>query len=172
MKNDTVAEVKEPANKEAAKPETAPKAELVNVVTDEYGVIAKDTRITGDIKTEGHITIEGIVRGNIEAKGNVVVAGSVFGNISCDNLILQQGDLADSEITARGHVVIESEVSVKGKVKCRDITIYGKLEGNVEAKEKARIGEEGIFDGAIRAASLGVQPGARISGTVKVSGHN
>ena len=172
MKNDTVSEIKEPANKEEAKPEAAPKTELVNAVMDEYGVIAKDTRITGDIKTEGHITIEGIVRGNIEAKGNVVVAGSVFGNISCDNLILQQGDLVDSEITARGHVIIESEVSVKGKVKCRDITIYGKFEGNAEAKEKAQIGEEGIFDGDIRAASLGVQPGARISGTVNVAGHN
>ncbi len=173
MKNDTVAEIKEPANKEAAKPEEAFKTELVNAVMDEYGVIAKDTRVTGDIKTEGHITIEGIVRGNIEAKGNVVVAGSVFGNITCDNLILQQGGegLADSEITANGHVVIESDVSVKGSVKCRDITIYGKLEGSVEAKEKAYIGEEGIFDGTISAASLGVQPGARISGTVKVSGY-
>ncbi len=172
MKNDTVSEIKEPANKEAAKPEAAPKTELVNAVRDEYGVIAKDTRITGDIKTEGHLTIEGIVRGNIEAKGNVVVAGSVFGNIACDNLILQQGDLTDSEITANGHVVIESEVSVKGRVKCRDITIYGRLEGSVEAKEKAQIGEEGIFDGDIRAASLGVQPGARISGTVNVTGNN
>ncbi len=177
MKNDTVTEVKEPANKEAAKPEAAkpeaaPKTELVNAARDEYGIIAKDTRITGDIKTEGHLTIEGIVKGNIDAKGNVVVSGSVFGNIACDNLILQQGDLADSEITANGHVVIESEVSVKGRVKCRDITIYGKLEGSIEAKEKAQIGEEGIFDGDIKAASLGVQPGARISGTVKVSGHN
>ena len=170
MKENNTTEIKEPEEKETAAPEE--KAELVNAVKDEYGIISKDTKITGNIKTEGHITIEGTVKGNIEAKGNVVVSGSVFGNISCDNLILQNGDLADSEITAKGHVIIENGVSVKGQVKCKDITIYGKLDGTAEAKEKAEIREDGIFSGKLKAGRLGVHPGAKITGTVNISGQN
>ena len=52
-------------------------AEIVQGIKDEFGVIAKETKVTGNIKTDGHIVIEGSVRGNITAKGNVVVLGSV-----------------------------------------------------------------------------------------------
>ncbi len=81
--------------------------------------------IKGDVFSDRNVMVNGLVLGNIKAKGNVVVFGSVFGNISCDNLMLKRGDLSNSEI------------KVKGKVQCRDITILGKLEGNAEAREKA-----------------------------------
>ena len=41
-----------------------------------------------------------------------------------------------------------------------------------EAKEKAEIGEDGIFSGKLKAGSLGVHPGAKITGTVNISGQN
>lgn len=43
MKENNTTEIKEPEEKETAAPEE--KAELVNAVKDEYGIISKDTKI-------------------------------------------------------------------------------------------------------------------------------
>lgn len=141
----------------------------INLTGD--AVFEAESVIVGNLNTD-NLELSGKIKGNIKANGNVVVSDSVFGNISCDNLILQNEDLSDSEITAKGHVIIENGVSVKGQVKCRDITIYGKLGGNAEAKEKAEIGEEGVFAGELKAGSFGVHPGAKITGAANVSGQN
>ena len=144
-------------------------AEIVQGIKDEFGVIAKETRVTGNIKTDGHIVIEGSVRGNITAKGNVVVLGSVSGNISCNNPMLQQGNLVNTEITATGHVAVENGIKVEGKIKCRSISIYGEVKGEVEAEEAAEIGPQAVLLGSITAGTLGIQFGAKVSATMKIA---
>lgn len=144
-------------------------AEIVQGIKDEFGVIAKETKVTGNIKTDGHIVIEGTVKGNITAKGNVVVLGSVSGNISCNNLMLQQGNLVNTEITATGHVAVENGIRVEGKIRCRSISIYGEVSGEIVAEEAAQIGAGAVLSGSISAGTLGVQFGAKVSASMNIA---
>lgn len=50
-------------------------------------LIAKGTTITGEIKSEGDIRIDGELKGNIQSTGRVVVGdtGKVLGEIVCRN---------------------------------------------------------------------------------------
>ena len=45
------------------------------------GIIGKQTKVTGDIKTKGHVTIEGTVTGDVSARGNVIVNEGSIGGI-------------------------------------------------------------------------------------------
>lgn len=52
-----------------------------------YNLIDAGTTISGDIKTEGNIRIDGILNGSVNAKGKVVVgpSGKIEGEVVCQN---------------------------------------------------------------------------------------
>ena len=58
---------------------------------------------------------------------------------------------------------IEREGEVKGLIKCFNLNIYGKFEGEVEAKGKITIYPSATFAGKINAGSISIHPGARIN---------
>jgi len=48
-------------------------------------LIAKGTRITGDISSEGDLRVDGEITGNLESRGRLVIGptGKINGDISC-----------------------------------------------------------------------------------------
>lgn len=48
-------------------------------------LIAKGTRITGDISSDGDLRVDGEISGNLESKGRLVIgaSGKIVGDISC-----------------------------------------------------------------------------------------
>jgi len=99
-------------------------------------LISLGTDITGDIKSNGDIRIDGSLTGNLNTKGKVVIGptGKVNGEVICKN----------------------SEVSgiVEGKI------IVGQLL-NLKASSKIL--------GDIATSKLSIEPGAKFSGTCKMS---
>jgi cytoskeletal protein CcmA (bactofilin family) len=99
-------------------------------------LISIGTDITGDIKSNGDIRIDGSLTGNLNTKGKVVIGptGKVNGEVICKN----------------------SEVSgiVEGKI------IVGQLL-NLKASSKIL--------GDIATSKLSIEPGAKFSGTCKMS---
>lgn len=57
------------------------------VESSAYNLIDSGTTITGDIKTEGNIRIDGTLNGSVNAKGKVVVgpSGKIEGEVFCQN---------------------------------------------------------------------------------------
>ena len=111
----------------------------VEEVVNEMGLIGKQTKITGNIKTKGHITIDGVVTGDVTAKGNVILRGSVNGTIKCSNLMIEMADavsLNSSGIIAGGTVVVKENNVVLCDILCKDITVSGKVEGGINASDR------------------------------------
>lgn len=99
-------------------------------------LISNGTDITGDVKSNGDIRIDGSLTGNLNTKGKVVIGptGKISGEVNCKN----------------------SEVSgvIEGKI------IVGQLL-NLKASSKIL--------GDIVTAKLAIEPGAKFTGTCKMS---
>ena len=145
----------------------APQSEIISAVVDEMGVIAVNTKVTGNITTKGHLAVSGTVIGDISAKGNVLVTGTVKGKISCSNLMLE-GCNVHSEIETSESVIIKENVHAIGRISCKDITVMSNLNGDIVASGKVGISKDAVVRGNITAASLGVEVGAKIEGMISI----
>ena len=70
----------------------------------------------------------------------------------------------EGEINSTGHLYIGKDASVKAKVKAKHITIYGKVEGNIEAIDKVEILSNGSLTGDVKAPDLLIQSGCIFNG--------
>jgi|TARA_B110000305_G_C19457465_1_gene651905 cytoskeletal protein CcmA (bactofilin family) len=77
----------------------------------ERNTIAKNTSITGDIKSEGDFRIDGSVEGTINTNGRVVIGveGSIKGTVECEN--------ADIEGIFSGKLMVSELLSLKKTAK-------------------------------------------------------
>jgi cytoskeletal protein CcmA (bactofilin family) len=79
-------------------------------------LIAKGTRISGDIISDGDLRIDGAITGNLDTKGRLVIgiSGSIEGDISCKSCEIagtQKGKLLVSELLS-----LRASSSVSGDV--------------------------------------------------------
>lgn len=137
-------------------------------VIDELGVISESTKVLGNIETKGHLAIAGVVEGNIQAKGNVIITGIVKGSITCDNLILKNCQLA-TQINATGHISVEESVRVTGRISCKTIAVRGIINGDIIATDKVALSKDAILTGNVKAASIGVEFGAKVIGSMEIA---
>jgi cytoskeletal protein CcmA (bactofilin family) len=99
-------------------------------------LISNGTDITGDIKSNGDIRIDGTLSGNLNTKGKVVIGptGKVAGEVICKN----------------------SEVS-------------GIVEGKITVGQLLNLKASSKILGDIVTSKLSIEPGAKFSGTCKMS---
>ncbi|MEA3423031.1 MAG: polymer-forming cytoskeletal protein [Bacillota bacterium] len=94
-------------------------------------MIGKNSKIDGNIASDGSIRIEGIITGDVDSKGNIVIGpdATVNGSINCKHI----------EISGKviGNIICKSHLKVYAQ---------GSLKGNIEVSS-FNIEEGGIFDG-------------------------
>ncbi|MFD2542871.1 polymer-forming cytoskeletal protein [Lacinutrix gracilariae] len=85
-------------------------------------IIAKGTKIVGDLISEGDLRIDGIVEGNIQTPGKVVVgkSGVINGTLSGSDAYFQ-GKFSGS-LNLSGTLTLKSSAHIEGEV------VLGKLE--------------------------------------------
>jgi len=83
--------------------------------------IAQDTRIKGNIESNGDIRIDGILDGDLDCKGRVVVGpeSKVTGTIRCSN--------AEIMGFVKGEIVVKELLSLKGSSTITGNLTMGKL---------------------------------------------
>lgn len=87
----------------------------------ERNVIAKNTKITGEIISEGDYRIDGVLEGDLKTKGRVIIGaeGIVKGTIEALN--------TDIEGTFSGQLNVEKTLTVKAIANISGDVIVGKL---------------------------------------------
>lgn len=95
------------------------------------------------------ISIEGTIRG----KGDLVIEGTVKGSI---------------EVAAH-HLTIGAKGQVECEIHAANVTISGKLKGNVNAQGKVEITREADFNGEIKARSISVEDGAHLKAAIELT---
>jgi cytoskeletal protein CcmA (bactofilin family) len=84
-------------------------------------LIGNGTSITGDIKSNGDVRIDGSLKGNIVITGKLVVgpSGNIEGNVTCQN--------ADISGEIHGKVTVSELLSLKASAKLLGDIITGKI---------------------------------------------
>ncbi len=131
--------------------------------------ILKGCKLTGDIKIDCDLELNGEVHGNIisEKKSNIVIKGICKGNIETkEGSVEIKGEMQKGNITAGRNVTISGkykggEIKAKGKILIHS-DFNGKLEGNeIEIGPKARVKGELIFKDTIS-----ITKGAEVEGLI------
>lgn len=138
------------------------------IVSDEMGVIAENTKIIGDITSNGHLAIAGYVEGNVDVKGNMVISGTVKGDIACNNLLIKDGNIITNSIKSTGIVQLDQTVHFKGKIYCNSISLAGEVIGDIVADDKVVLSSSAKVKGSITAKTIATEFGCVIDGKVKI----
>ncbi|MGJ8760158.1 polymer-forming cytoskeletal protein [Polaribacter sp. R2A056_3_33] len=87
----------------------------------ERNVLAKNTKIVGDIKSDGDFRIDGTLEGTLVTKGRVIIGadGFVKGKVECTN--------ADIEGKYSGNLLVLNTLTIKTKANISGEVIIGKL---------------------------------------------
>jgi cytoskeletal protein CcmA (bactofilin family) len=92
------------------------------------------------------------IEGNIKGTEDLIVEGSVKGKI----------ELEKHKFTVGPKGQVEAEINAA------DITISGRLTGNIAARGKVEITKEADFNGEIRAKSISVEDGAYLKAVIEL----
>ncbi|MEP6745279.1 MAG: polymer-forming cytoskeletal protein [Gemmatimonadota bacterium] len=105
-------------------------------------IIAAGTVITGDVRTEGTVKVEGEVLGNVHAGQQVLLArGSrIKGDVQTREAVI--GGIVEGAIRAIERVEIQATAVVQGDVTTQRIVIAegGQVNGGLEMTKKGAIG--------------------------------
>ena len=95
-----------------------------------------------------HISVEGIIRG----KENLVIEGSMKGSIELE----------------KHQVTVGSKGKVEAEIHADNVTISGRLVGNIKAQGKVEITKEADFSGEIKAKRISVEDGAYLKAVIEL----
>ena len=116
---------------------TPPKAE-VRRADGALSIIASGTIVSGDVKTDGTVKVEGEVLGNVHASQQVLLArGSrVKGDVHTREAVI--GGLVEGAIRATERVEIQATAVVQGDITTQRIVIAegGQVNGGLEMTKK------------------------------------
>ncbi|MDR0308420.1 MAG: polymer-forming cytoskeletal protein [Coriobacteriales bacterium] len=129
-------------------------------------IITREATVLGDIITEGHIDVVGKVRGNIAAQGDVAVHGQVRGDIGGEKIGMYNSRVRGNLNATQGVIVDESSI-IDGDVNTKNIIFDGKVKGNIAADSVVVLRSHSYTLGDVTAASIAVEPGAVLNGTVR-----
>lgn len=99
------------------------KRRLADAIGEPATIIGQGTEIRGEIRSDGHILVMGVVRGHSEMQGSVTLAdgASWIGTLRGDDLIVSGSVEGDLEATDR--VEIRPTARIKGNVTASRISI-------------------------------------------------
>ena len=86
----------------------------------------------------------------------------------CDEDVIILGRFQGKIDTGVHDIRIEKEATVKADIQAKNVTILGKITGNVTASGKILIGKEARITGDLSAAQIAIKDGAKFKGTVKM----
>ena len=87
----------------------------------ERNILAKNTKVIGDLTSEGDFRIDGLLEGTLTTKGRVIIGvdGTISGKVFCDN--------ADIEGKFSGELKVNKMLTIKASASIYGDVVLGKL---------------------------------------------
>jgi cytoskeletal protein CcmA (bactofilin family) len=86
----------------------------------------------------------------------------------CDEDVIVQGQVQGKIESGDHDLHIEREATVKANIRGKNITILGKVTGNITASGQILVGKDAEMIGDLSAPQIAIQDGAKFKGTVKM----
>lgn len=92
------------------------------------------------------------IKGTIKFQKELLIDGKVEGDINSD-----------------GALTVGENADIRAEIKTKSITIYGKVQGNVQVSERCELKSKCTLQGDLKAARLIIEEGATFIGKSEVS---
>ena len=106
-------------------------------------------------KTSSILGPELEIHGDVKVAGSLLIYGKVFGNIQSNGAIR----------TARGS-------EVKGNITAKEVTIGGKVDGDIDVEKKVILGDTSALTGNLNATTLTIEEGAKFEGVCNMENYS
>ena len=101
--------------------------------------------------------------------GNVVGVGlCIKGQISGNEDLLVDGSMEGSIQLGEGMLTVGSSGKLTADVVAREVIVYGKLKGNVAARDRIEIKKDGSVVGDLTTGRIAIEDGANFKGSVEI----
>ena len=134
---------------------------------NEIAVISSSTKIEGNIRTDGHLIVNGDVQGNVSARGNLILSGNTSGELYCESLLVATPE-SNSDIIAEQNIIVKEGTTVNGNIHCKNITIMGNVFGDITATGTIILKSTAVVTGSLVAKRLGMENGAKLNGSIEM----
>jgi len=104
--------------------------------------------------------------GRGEAVADIGKSITIKGDLSGDEDLVLDGRIEGRVELSDHHLTIGPNGHIQAELVAREVTINGRVVGNVTATERVEIGASGRLDGDVAAPRLLVQEGAQLNGSV------
>jgi len=69
-------------------------------------------------------------------------------------------------VITTGDISVEASAVVKARLECRNLSVRGRVEGEVTAQQRLRLAGSGYLQGNLRVGKLHVEDGATFNGSI------
>lgn len=94
---------------------------------------------------------------------SLTIKGSVTGEED-----LQVDGKVEGPVTIRGRLTIGTSGQLSAGVTAREVAVYGKVTGNVDARDRVEIKRDGAVIGDIQTARISIEDGAIFKGRIEI----
>ena len=91
----------------------------------------------------------------------------IKGSIKFSHDLIIDGKI-DGEVSSDGALTVGENANIKGEVKTRAVTIFGKVEGNITVSERCELKSNAVLQGDVTAGTLAIEEGATFHGRSQV----
>ncbi|HYY14056.1 MAG TPA: polymer-forming cytoskeletal protein [Chthoniobacterales bacterium] len=92
----------------------------------------------------------------------------IKGSIKFQNELLIDGKV-EGEINSDGVLTIGENADIRGEIKTKSITVYGRVQGNITVAERCELKAKCTLQGDLKAARLVIEEGATFIGKSEVT---
>src|SRR5919201_396050 len=92
----------------------------------------------------------------------------IKGTIKFQKELLIDGKV-EGEINSEGVLTIGENADIRGEIKTKSITVYGKVQGNITVNERCELKSKCTLQGDLKAARLVIEEGATFVGKSEVT---
>ena len=109
------------------------------------------TEVMHDVNAISRISAGTVIKGEILSPGDIRVDGTFEGKIQ-----------------SKGRVVIGETANVKGEIICENVDLWGKVEGDIFAKNTLSLKEGCVMNGDLHIRKIAVELGSTFNGTCQM----
>ena len=91
------------------------------------------------------------IKGSIKFSHDLIIDGKIEGEVSSD-----------------GSLTVGENALIKGEIKTRAVTLFGKVEGNITVQERCELKSNAVLVGDVTAGTLAIEEGATFLGRSQV----
>ena len=91
----------------------------------------------------------------------------IIGNLKFSHDLIIDGKI-EGEVNSDGNLTVGENATVKGEIKTKAVTVFGKVEGNITVTDRCELKSQSELIGDIRAGKLSIEEGATFMGASTV----